>query len=164
MFGRRGSMLWAVVCLTVGLTAAGCGGPTDGFSGQRGTVTGTVTIDGQPLPEGCSVLFMAASGGYTGSGPVGSGGAYSIFYKVSSGLPVGAYLVQISPPGPKGESTPTDPVAMGESMRLSKKTANKSPVPTRYASTGTSGLTFTVQPGANQADFALTTEAAEAAK
>lgn len=156
---RPSSLLCIAAVVAVGL--AGCGGPADGFTGERGSVSGTVTIDGQPLPEGCSVLFMAANGGYTGSGPVASGGTYTVFYKVSAGMPVGEYLVQISPPGPKGESAPTDPVAMGESMRLSKSTANRSPVPSRYSSTTTSGLTFTLQPGANQADFALTGEAAK---
>lgn len=164
MVCRRVVLLVGGLCVAAVLSGAGCSGPADGFSGGRGTVTGTVTIDGQPLPEGCSVLFMAASGGYTGSGPVGAGGSFSVFYKVPAGLPVGDYLVQISPPGPKGEATPTDPVAMGESIRLSKNTANKSPVPSRYSSTGTSGLTFTVQPGSNQADFALTGAAAAAAK
>jgi len=136
----------------------GCGKAADGFSGQRGKVSGKATLAGEPLPAGCQVLFMATKGGFTASGPVGADGAFALEYQVPQGLPVGDYVVQISPPAGGSSAAPVDPAAMAQKMTLqaNAKPANDLPFPERYASTSTSGLAFTVQPGVNTFELSLT--------
>ncbi|NBU41142.1 MAG: hypothetical protein EBS51_10150 [Planctomycetia bacterium] len=136
---------------------AGCGKAADGFSGQRGKVSGKATLAGEPLPAGCQVLFIAKQGGYTASGPVGADGTFAIEYQVPQGLPVGDYVVQISPPATTTAAAPVDPAEMARKMTLSAdaKPASTLPFPERYASTSTSGLAFTVQPGANTFELSL---------
>lgn len=150
-----------VGCAALVVVAAGCGsGASDGYSGPRGQVQGTVTFDGKPVPAGSQVLFMGTKGGYTATGSVGADGTYRLAYQVAAGLPVGAYAVQVAPPADAGGAGPSDdPVAMAQRMNLSAKGAGagatKGPFPQRYAAAGTSGLTFTVGAGDNTADFAL---------
>ncbi len=143
--------------LAVVATVVGCGKAADGFSGQRGKVSGKVTLAGEPLPAGCQVLFVAAKGGFTASGPVGPDGTYALEYQVPAGLPIGDYVVQISPPAGASSAAPVDPAAMAQKMTLSAnaKPDDALPFPQRYASTSTSGLAFTVQPGANTFELSL---------
>ena len=147
------SLLLAVVA-----TVVGCGKAADGFSGQRGKVSGKATLAGEPLPAGCQVLFISTKGGFTASGPVGADGAFALEYQVPQGLPVGDYVVQISPPAGGSSAAPVDPAAMAQKMTLqaNAKPASDLPFPERYASTSTSGIAFTVQPGANTFELSLT--------
>jgi hypothetical protein len=136
---------------------AGCGKAADGFSGLRGSVKGTATLAGEPLPAGCQVLFVATKGGYTASGSVGPGGAFELQYQVPKGLPVGDYVVQISPPAGGSSAAAVDPAEMAKRMNLSAGAAQQEmPFPSRYAAASTSGLAFTVQPGENTFDLSLT--------
>jgi len=146
-----------VVLLSLVTVVAGCGKAADGFSGQRGKVSGKATLAGEPLPAGCQVLFIATKGGFTASGPVGPDGTYALEYQVPAGLPVGDYVVQISPPAGGSSAAPVDPAAMAQKMKLSAnaKPDDALPFPQRYASTSTSGLAFTVQPGANTFELSL---------
>lgn len=151
-------VLQAGLLLAVVATCVGCGKPADGFFGQRGTVSGKVTLSGEPLPAGCQVLFMATKGGFIASAPVRPDGAFQLEYRVPQGLPVGDYVVQITPPAGSAGAALADPVAMAEKMmELSAKSkpASGLPFPDRYASTATSGLAFTVQPGANTFELSL---------
>lgn len=150
---QRAALLLALVTAVVG-----CGKAADGFAGQRGKVSGKATLAGQPLPAGCQVLFVATKGGFTASGPVGPDGAFALEYQVPQGLPVGDYVVQISPPAGGSSAAPVDPAAMAQKMTLSAnaKPASGLPFPERYASTSTSGLAFTVQPGSNTFELSLT--------
>lgn len=154
---RRFVCSFASVALVV--TATGCGsGASDGHSGPRGQVHGTVTFDGKPVPAGSQVLFMGTKGGYTAAGAVGADGTYRLSYQVSAGLPLGEYAVQVAPPADAGGAgVSDDPAAMAQRMKLSAKGAGgaKAPFPDRYAAVGSSGLTFTVGAGDNTADFVL---------
>ena len=150
--------LFLVVPLVVGCDS---GAVSDGFTGARGQVSGTVTLDDQPLQKGCQVLFMAAKGGYTAAGAVEDGGRYTLVYDGSSkGLPVGDYMVQVSPPvDTSSENTAQDPAAMAAKMQLGADAGaaeDTGPVPAKYKSTSTSELTFTVKEGQNTADLKLT--------
>jgi hypothetical protein len=150
---QAGSLLLALVTVL-----AGCGGAADGFSGSRGTVNGKATLAGKPLPAGCQVLFMATRGGFTASGTVGPEGMFTLQYLVPAGLPVGDYVVQLAPPAPAASGTSADPAEMARRLRLSAegKSDDGAPFPARYTTTATSGLAFTVQPGVNTFDLALT--------
>ena len=48
-----------VVFVALVAAVVGCGKAADGFSGQRGKVSGKATLAGEPLPAGCQVLFIA---------------------------------------------------------------------------------------------------------
>jgi hypothetical protein len=146
-----------VVFVALVAAVVGCGKAADGFSGQRGKVSGKATLVGEPLPAGCQVLFIAKQGGYTASGAVGADGTFTVEYQVTQGLPVGDYVVQISPPATTTAAAPVDPAEMARKMTLSAdaKPASTLPFPERYGSTSTSGLAFTVQPGVNTFELSL---------
>ncbi len=141
----------------------GCGGGSsgDGFKGARGQVSGKITLDGQPLQKGCQVLFMGDNGGYTATGVVGDDGRYTLVYGGGKGLPVGDYKVQVAPPvavAASAANTAVDPMKMASQMKLksgSQKPEDTGPFPSKYGSTGTSGLRFKVEANQNTADFNL---------
>jgi hypothetical protein len=155
--------VFAFFLILVAPLVVGCGGgsPGDGFTGARGQVSGKITLDGQPLQKGCQVLFMGENGGYTATGVVGDGGRYTLVYGGGKGLPVGDYKVQVAPPvavASSGANQPVDPVKMASQMNLksaSQKLQDTSPFPSKYGSTGTSGLRFKVEANQNTADFNL---------
>jgi hypothetical protein len=144
-------------------TTAGCGGRGDGYSGARGTVSGTATIDGQPLQKGCQIIFISATGGYTAAGVIGDGGAYTLDYAGGGGLPAVEYQIQftapIVAPGAVTPAAPVDPTKMGASMKVGRKmkAADEGPIPTKYQSTNSSKMSFAVKDGDNKADFDLKT-------
>lgn len=150
-----GSRVFLLACL-IGM--AGCSPPADGYSGPRGTVAGRLAVDGQPVPDGCRVAFMATRGSFVASGTLQQDGRYKLLYRVAQGLPVGDYVVQLGLPsdyaasiaGPSGGQQSMD---VNEIMKVWKAAM---PFPERYLNTSTSGLRFTVQPGLNTADFELT--------
>src|SRR3989442_1523307 len=78
----------------------GCAGEGDGYSGARGEVTGKVTFEGKPIPEGCKVLFQSNSGKntYTAFGVVNAAGEYVLNYNGTPNLPALTYQVQLFPP------------------------------------------------------------------
>lgn len=89
-------MFSALACLAL---ASGCLDkvPDEKVPGLQ-TVTGTVTLDGQPAPN-VAVVFMPAPGS-TGNGANGStdaSGKYSLVYRTGdAGIPAGEYVVVFS--------------------------------------------------------------------
>ena len=137
---------------------AGCGGRGDGYSGPRGTVSGTITVDGKPLQQGCQVMFIAAAG-HTASGVVDEAGKYNLIY-TDGEVPAVEYQVQLTAPISVAAQN-ADPGKMAQSMTLSKKSAgaaNELPFPSKYGSTATSTMSFTVKEGPNTADFSLSSK------
>lgn len=61
-----------VGCLTLALGLLGCGGRTDGLI----TISGTVTLDGKPVPDGSVSLMPLDGKGIAGGGTI-SNGRYS---------------------------------------------------------------------------------------
>ena len=156
--------VFAVFLIVIVPLTAGCSGGAsgDGFTGDRGQVSGTITLDGQPLTKGCQVLFMADKGGYTATGVVGDEGRYTLIYGGGDGLPVGDYKVQVGAPAPVqsggAETAAADPMKMASQMKLepgAQKTDDTGPVPSKYQSTNSSGLSFNVEANQNTADFKL---------
>ena len=113
-------------------------------------VKGSVTLDGKPVPPGV-VIFSAEGGGRNSSrGRIEANGKYFLVTRHNRGIDSGDYRVAVQvyekggPPGP-GERT----------------AANLPPlVPAKYLSIDTSGLAFTVEPGSNTIDIALTSDGA----
>jgi hypothetical protein len=93
---------------------AGCGG---GDELPRRAVSGTVTLDGQPLAEG-TIRFDPADGQATGGGDVIRGGSYSL--PRANGLVPGQYRVSISSAsgasGASGEAPGSAGVMMSEQI------------------------------------------------
>lgn len=137
----------------------GCGGtPIDGFKGERGQVSGKITLGGEAVQPGCQVIFMSVGkGGYVGTGVIAEGGKYTLAYKVGAGLPVADYLVQLSPPSGSPSTAAMDPMKMGASLKTdrTKEVDEGKPFPLMYVSTATSKLQFKVKAGKNTADFDL---------
>jgi hypothetical protein len=96
---------WACAWLTVSVLS-GCGGGSTGpvrpqFKGDTVPVSGTVTLDGEPL-SGAAVTFVLQPGGtyiegFTGSGgQTDSSGKYVLRSGDKTGTPPGRYKVYIS--------------------------------------------------------------------
>lgn len=112
----------------------GCGGKLDS------SVSGLVTIDGEPLRTG-RVVFHAVTGGAMAYGTIDADGRYKITTGREKGLTAGDYVVTVvateAPPGPIGESY------------------GKLISPTQYTTQETTTLKFTIQRGANRIDLPL---------
>ncbi|UUO08643.1 carboxypeptidase-like regulatory domain-containing protein [Blastopirellula sp. J2-11] len=105
-----------------------------------GEVTGTVTLDGKPLPD-AMVSYYPEVGGRSAHGVTDAAGRYQLRYTGSKdGAPVGAHRVKVEVGVQSGEGPP-------------KKTAKIPPLPSKYNSE--SELTADVQRGSNTIDFTL---------
>lgn len=123
----------AVLFLTAG--AIGCGG-------LPASVSGVVTVDGQPVNKG-KVTFIPVGQGQMAIGAIGDDGAYEVMTGREEGLGVGEYKVsvvaremQVSEDG--------GPPMQGDYI-----------VPKRYGLAETSGLQYTVESGHNEIDLEL---------
>lgn len=128
------------------LLTSGCGG--GGLpAGETGTVSGTVTYNGKPVPEGCGVMFLPVSGeaGVMGIGTTDSSGAYTLKMRNEENILAGKYTVGISPPNSDNGSDDPDSAA-----NVSEETSEpKLPFPEKYLSPETSEVTFDVVAGSN---------------
>jgi len=117
---------WLAACLGVVLLAGGCERPT-----TLVPVKGRVLLDGKPLPSGV-VQFQPASG-QSASGQIADDGSFVLSRNaLGDGVPPGTYRVAVISYDP---TATTDAV---ENLR----------VPVRYTRFGSSGIEFTVFPGA----------------
>ena len=135
--GRLEIALLGVACLTM----TGCGN-------NLAQVSGTVTVDGQPLASGpemnITILFQPeGGGGANGVALVDSSGQYTVATGSETGLAPGEYLITCSatqlipsktPGGAPGGKRVSDP---------------------KYANSQTSGLRLSVKEGDNQYDIPL---------
>ena len=137
---------WAVVGL---LPAAllGCGG-----DGDRVRVTGTVTLNGDPLPHALVTFHPdGATGGLGGSGKTVADGRYTLTpAQGGPGLLPGAYKVVISRPL-RPDGSPPDP------NRPPIESDARETLPPIYSDRTATTLTATVSKDAAVHDFALRT-------
>ena len=118
------------------LAVAGCGGNSD-----LASVTGTVTLDGEPL-EGAAVVFAPTSAGATAYGRTDAQGRYEMMFSDDEkGAWLGENIVRIS----------TEDVGSGDSP------ARPEVVPAIYNQRST--LRANVEKKANTFDFALESDA-----
>jgi len=151
----RNNLLIIAIFTAVALVA-GCGG-----SGKLVTykVTGTVTMDGEPL-AGASVFFTPKSGGQ-GDAAVGKtdeNGQYvlqTILGNPDAGTSRGEYMVHFN----KKEIVEMPPPVLdsrGRPISYPEPPSAKSLIPIKYEKGETSGLTATVEKGKkNEFDFDL---------
>jgi hypothetical protein len=116
------------------LCLSGCSGSLDS------SVSGLVTLDGEPLRTG-RVVFHAVAGGAIAYGTIASDGRYRITTGRERGLAAGDYIVTVV-------ATERPPGRIGESY-------GKLISPARYASKEKTDLKFAVQLGANHIDLPL---------
>lgn len=147
---------WLVVlalgpCLSA---VVGCGDskPT---RGPTGAVSGKVTLNGKPLPAGCTIVFTHQEKSVPATAPIGSDGSYSL-----SSVVAGAQKVSFNAPAKAAAAAPdpSNPEAYKAFMmgKGAKSTAEDKPsFPKRFMSPDESGLTFTVQEGPNTYDVDL---------
>jgi len=143
----------ALACLAL---VSGCG---KGYSGAQGTVSGTVTLNGNPVEVGTLVTFIATEG-FAASGIVESGGAYTVTIPdMGSKIPALNYKIMVSAPAVGGVSEEGDDYEkyMGSVNPDAKPGGGQSAakIPGKYSSTGTSGLSFDVKEGDNTINIEL---------
>lgn len=131
--------------LLASITFLGCG------TGESVTpVTGTVTVDGQPL-DGASISFLPEAGtkaGVGGSAKSDSSGKYSVkTAKGSDGLPPGKYTITVT------KSELKDP-SLAEGGGVTEADLIHY-VPKKYNSPETSGLSTTVDTSPHTFDIKL---------
>lgn len=134
---------------------SGCGG----YSGDTGTVAGTVTLNGSPAPSGTLVTFIAAEG-FAASGVVGDGGAYEVTMPdMGKQIPAVNYKVMVSAPVTGGVSSDSsDYEAYMQSVNADATSTGAQPkpaIPAKFTSTATSGLSFDVSQGENTINIEL---------
>lgn len=137
---------------------------------QRGTgrpktysVTGTVTLNGQPV-EGATVMFVPKNpgeGAQPATAETDAQGRYQLgtFAKGDGALP-GEYLVRVVK-FPKaqtstGGATSEDEYRPPEETAAPPPPAPKNELPAKYADEKTSGLSFKVEPKSNTFNIELT--------
>ena len=132
-----GFLVVAAVLMTAGF--AGCSGSSRPTSARA---TGKVICQGRPLAAG-EVHFVRADTGDAGSAPLDPAGNYAL----RAGIPPGSYRVFVLPPASTAHpsvTAPATPIA-----------PEVSPIPERYRSEVSSGLTVEVKAGSNTFDFQL---------
>ena len=125
------------VCLVCMPLLSGCG------RSLGAGVSGTVTVDGKPLPKG-TVVFHPVAGGATVYAEIGTGGAYRLQTGANKSLAPGDYIVTVA-----AFSRPLEPGMSQEQIEAARLS------PIKYGSKETSGLKFTVVPGSNRIDIAM---------
>jgi hypothetical protein len=121
--------------LLVSLLAAGCGS-----SPSIGTVSGRVTLDDTPVSD-ATIAFEDAKSGVSVNASLAGDGTFTIRTHDKAGLPPGEYRVAVRP----GTFSTGDAPLVAPPMPMAAKT----PIPAKYHSSATSGLTATVKAGAN---------------
>ena len=128
---------WVVVLLPV--LAAGCG-----RAAPTGDVSGVVRVDGTPLPSG-TVAFVGEDG-RAASAMIQADGSYRI-----PKAPVGPVRITVQTFAPSPGVVPPD-TPPGSVKQASLRFVS---LPEHYADHTTSGLSYTVEPGAQTHDIDL---------
>lgn len=111
-------------------------------------VTGTITLDGEPVAPGVVIFSPVTAGQDSSRGNIDRSGNYILKTRHDRGIDTGDYRVAVLV-YEKG-----DPPAPGE-----RASANLPPlVPPKYLRVETSGLQYTVGSGSNSIDIALSSE------
>jgi hypothetical protein len=137
---RRSFLMTAVVAASV--MSVGCGrakGP------ELATVLGTITLDGQPLPDMNIQFAPEETGGSPSFGGTNANGEYRLLFSQNrKGAMLGRHRVEITPRERKTDES---------GQPLGNEPAK---LPVKYRKPG--ALTAEVKPGSNTIDFQLDTQ------
>lgn len=124
------------------LAAIGCGG------NKSGTVSGTVTFQGKPMPGGYINFYSVTSDGRLltqKSGSIGGDGAYSV-----DKVPVGDVKITVQPPPGELKTDMTD-----KKGSLPKRGPPPVTLPDKYQDVERTDLKYTVAPGNQKHDVVM---------
>jgi hypothetical protein len=131
--------IWIATALFVVVINSGCSGP------NAASVSGNVTLEGQPLTTGMVSFYPEGGNGAPANGQIDSSGNYSLSTGTDSGLAPGKYIAIVvatkDPPQPydkTGAEIPPIPIT-----------------PAKYGSTTTSDLRVEVKAGKNAVPLPL---------
>ena len=151
------------------LTVAGCGGGGADLP-DLGTVSGKVTMDGQPL-AGAVVIFTPVSGPGSSTGITDESGEYKLVFRQAVGAVVGSHKVSISKrnaedlslhdqqagTGPDAPAAAAPAAAGGHGQSAGDAGSTRDPAETIAAKyNDATELTADVKSGDNTIDFTLT--------
>jgi len=140
----NGTLMTSWRSLVMGFVALLCAGCGSGEAAKTtGQVEGTVTLNGQLLPDG-GVSFYDEATGNSAGGMIENGK-----FIITESVETGDYKVAVHPPAPP---QPEDE-ASGEQAR-----SDAALIPEGYQDESSSGLTATVVEGPNSFQFALVPE------
>lgn len=120
-----------------------------GSSEPMGSVTGTLLLEGKPLPAGHGVVFMEPQSGALSYSMTDAQGKFTLKDK----LPLGQYEVSVRPIDPEAAMEEVSAEALIDNPELGKKGAFVFDFPKQYSEPTTSGLKFEVKEGEN--DFTI---------
>lgn len=148
---KFGSLLALTVLLFVN---SGCGGGAslpDGI--KTGTVSGTITSNGKPLPEGCVVSCYPEGGtGLPAVSTISSDGTFKLRLKGSFEVPTGLYKVVVQPPPPPAMSEEDE---MEASMSDTMPSNDIKEIPSKYTAADTTPEAIEVKEGSNDVTIDL---------
>ena len=136
--GRNHGASRTLMALLLLGSCAGCGGPHESY------VTGTVTIDGTPLPNG-TVMFQPVGQGPITASNIESDGSFRVKTGANQGLASGEYIVTVQ----ALSDVPSPGMTVQQLAKISL-------VPLSYNDKRTSTLRYQVEPGSNRIDLQLT--------
>lgn len=134
--------------------------PGCGESKPSGTVTGQVTLDGEPVSAGNEIFFEQRSKGLIAAGVIQDEGKYALNYNGSPHIPLGDYVVFVGPPATNMSEKEFYSLKqkVDAEFRSRGETPPPSPdwvLPTKYYQARTSPLRATIKPGENVVDLTL---------
>lgn len=126
----------------ISLLGAVCLVAFTGCSRYESSVSGKVTLDGEPLKSGTVVFYPAAGSGAAAYGSVQADGSYTLDTGASGGLAAGEYVVTVV-----ATTGPQPGFLFGKML-----------TPERYGNVKTTDLKFTVKKGGNKIDLPLSSK------
>jgi hypothetical protein len=126
--------------------------------GPTGTVQGKVTYNGNPVPDGSTVMFLHEETSLPATCEVAADGTYTLSMAGEGEVLAGTYSVSVSPPDSGEISEATDMEAYKAAMEGGGAPEATAPFPEKYYAVETSGLSFEVKEGPNTIDVELKDE------
>lgn len=144
--GARRAIRAFCCAATCAVVLVGCGKKE-----EIGVIRGQVTYQGQPVTD-ATLFFRNYDRGIHIMAELDEQGGYQVFTAGGKGLPLGEYVVCLSPNEPALDVDPET----GQIRRAAGSRKPRKDVPARYQDAKTSPLSVAVAAGENQFDIALT--------
>lgn len=139
---------WSAALAVLAVTVSGCGD-------RLASLTGAVTIDGQPAPKGLSLEFTPVGEGSASYATTDAAGRFEAAFTFRKmGIEPGEHLVRLLPS--QIESPLPEIGADGRPVETGQQAAGPPRLPQRYFQ---EIERITVAPGRNEHDFALSSDA-----
>ncbi|MHC4876863.1 MAG: carboxypeptidase-like regulatory domain-containing protein [Planctomycetota bacterium] len=136
-----------LACIALG---SGCGSGPNLADGATGTVNGKVTLEGQPVPEGTTVMFQRDSDGQVATGICDADGEFLLRMKGGLEIVEGTYRVAVMPPNPTANMSDEEAMQASVDGKLEDVAAVSELIPEKYQVIENSKTIFSVKPGSNE--------------